>query len=1040
MSVGGGGGVRPPSPAEPLDDPGLMFRRLEQADTDEAGHIKELFRENLRGPTGEAWLLNGLIDYYVSTGSARCLEILLTCGDGNSRALIERLHQLLKSPEQRGAGLRLLGYYVRKHPVWLRKIVTQPSPSIVKDLFRIIKSECEVQCIISAALILVILMPMFPVALVDFIQDLFQVLSRLTQMVSSPSTHLSQTHQLHLHVATYSYFVRVYAMYPCNLLSYLRQHYGQRDSLPVFNRTIRPLLQHVRMHPLLVTGSNSTETSPHRWQRKETHDIVAECSHFSLDILEASAMDNVSGPLWSLSAHDEADALGPTDVGLGDQEVLGIHDILCSPATFAARSAAGEAEGGTGCETAVEATPESTPAPTPTVTPQRDLENPPLLRPTSASVQASHALAALVGPKQTTPTTTDSTPTSPQKKPAAPFRFIESDHSQQQQQQHPFSGRLGQVLTERADSGGGAAGGGGQQERAALVEEAAAPAPLPSVSGLRDRRTSGKLSPIKLKLAPVVSPVQFAEGPPPVTRPVPRTSGTSGSSSASGGAPWRGPGTPSRPATGDWSDCAADHSAEDREVSDLTRLQPPTAATSGNLTPFASTTAQLTQAHPLRLPVTAAAAIPCRSATGDREEEDSPPPVLAASLPQSRLDFDLVRHMTRYYSQHVLPSRQHRRTSSCPDVAALTEPAPAPAVTPARQPPTRRSDTGCQTEDTHHPSAYEHLLTVALPPPPAVPHQQVTLSPHQLLREHVSQTMPNARLMHELLLYERYKREVHAHRNRRLFDRTRATRRLEEENRELKRQVEVMSVDVAECNRQLQLVKRQAVRAGEEHRAAALRLEHRAAEECRLREQLEARLEEQRRASDQLAAQLRQQDEQLQQARCQLLDTERQLAYSQEKALRKSELEARVLELERRLLMVGQLRQPVSGVAPSAADPAAGGDPWAQLEPPPPPPDEEGRRRAEAVASGLEQQLRDRELTISELRRLMEAMRVRHHEQIQAMDERYQAVKQHLQMAETRLLRVSEPGGQRSNGAELPAPTGKAARADPGTWDLRDAI
>ena len=40
----------------------------------------------------------------------------------------------------------------------------------------LLQSECEVQCIISAALILVTLMPMFPVALIDFIQDLFQVL------------------------------------------------------------------------------------------------------------------------------------------------------------------------------------------------------------------------------------------------------------------------------------------------------------------------------------------------------------------------------------------------------------------------------------------------------------------------------------------------------------------------------------------------------------------------------------------------------------------------------------------------------------------------------------------------------------------------------------------------------------------------------------------------------------------------------------------------------------------------------------------------
>ena len=59
---------------------------------------------------------------------------------------------------------------------------------------------------------------------------------------------------------------------------------------------------------------------------------------------------------------------------------------------------------------------------------------------------------------------------------------------------------------------------------------------------------------------------------------------------------------------------------------------------------------------------------------------------------------------------------------------------------------------------------------------------------------------------------------------------------------------------------------------------------------------------------------------------------------------------------------------------------------------------------------------------------------------VQALEERYRAVKQHLQAAETRLLTVPEPGGRPSNGAELPAPAGKAARADPGTADLRAAI
>ena len=57
---------------------------------------------------------------------------------------------------------------------WCRGVPAQPDlPSAPQ---RVPQSECEVQCIISAALILVTLMPMFPVALIDFIQDLFQVL------------------------------------------------------------------------------------------------------------------------------------------------------------------------------------------------------------------------------------------------------------------------------------------------------------------------------------------------------------------------------------------------------------------------------------------------------------------------------------------------------------------------------------------------------------------------------------------------------------------------------------------------------------------------------------------------------------------------------------------------------------------------------------------------------------------------------------------------------------------------------------------------
>lgn len=54
-------------------------------------------------------------------------------------------------------------------------------------------------------------------------------------------------------------------MYPCNFISYLKQQYIQRDQLATFTHTIRPMLDSVRMHPLLVTASKDAEISATRY-------------------------------------------------------------------------------------------------------------------------------------------------------------------------------------------------------------------------------------------------------------------------------------------------------------------------------------------------------------------------------------------------------------------------------------------------------------------------------------------------------------------------------------------------------------------------------------------------------------------------------------------------------------------------------------------------------------------------------------------------------------------------------------------------------
>ena len=46
--------------------------------------------------------------------------------------------------------------------------------------------------------------------------------------------------------------------------------------------TIRPMLDTVRMHPMLVTHSRDHEKTSSRWRKMELHDVIVESSKYSL--------------------------------------------------------------------------------------------------------------------------------------------------------------------------------------------------------------------------------------------------------------------------------------------------------------------------------------------------------------------------------------------------------------------------------------------------------------------------------------------------------------------------------------------------------------------------------------------------------------------------------------------------------------------------------------------------------------------------------------------------------------------------------------
>ncbi|XP_012138011.1 tuberous sclerosis 1 protein hamartin [Megachile rotundata] len=372
-----------------------LFNLLESNKLGEVEEIKKVFHEFFLC-TKDNWLVNGLFDYYLSTNSLRAVEVLAGVRDPHDKHLLDRLSEALSksgSNSQRIQTLTLLGHIARRQPTWLYKLT---SHTLFRDLLKLLKMEADTLSLMSSLLLLVMLLPMLPAALGPYLPEIFEVFGRLasyyhhqSSSVFSSPMHFTSTsvtgvidknhlYLLHLQVGLYSLFHRLYALYPCNFISYLKQLYIQRDQLATFTHTIRPMLDSVRMHPLLVTASKDTEISATRWKKMEHHDVMAECGRFTLDKCREEIFNNTNSrstpPLDYSSVCIPISASGgiaPSEAINGEDETFWSPSMTVPPqspqfpaTTHEQRSAPSTPNNRSGTsppEAAVEATPETTP-------------------------------------------------------------------------------------------------------------------------------------------------------------------------------------------------------------------------------------------------------------------------------------------------------------------------------------------------------------------------------------------------------------------------------------------------------------------------------------------------------------------------------------------------------------------------------------------------------------------------------------------------------------------------------------------------------
>lgn len=164
------------------------------------------------------------------------------------------------------------------------------------------QTEQNIITALSGLFCLLILIPIIPTQIPPYLPEMFDIFMYLAAWRTKNEPELTGKQMIHLQMGILKLFQTLYAMYPCNFTAYLRGN--TKENQTVFAATINPLLDTVKMHPMLL-ASNKDSEKQRSWKEMEPHDVVAECSKFAVD-----DADNCR----ETDYRNSADAVGQTQV------------------------------------------------------------------------------------------------------------------------------------------------------------------------------------------------------------------------------------------------------------------------------------------------------------------------------------------------------------------------------------------------------------------------------------------------------------------------------------------------------------------------------------------------------------------------------------------------------------------------------------------------------------------------------------------------------------------------------------------------------
>lgn len=273
-----------------------LFNLLESNQLKTVDEITEEIQQHLSA-VKEAWLINSLVDYYYIAQTDRVIDILTSVREPHDKHLVEKLAEGIKNDKHQLLAMKLLLHVVCKQPMWVHKLI---KPPIFPALIKCLKTDTDIPLLMTGVMVITILLPAIPSLVAKHLPDIFDIFGHLVSFNIRKPSNAPDIFLLHLQVALYGLFHRLYGMFPYTFLTYLRHHYSKKDNAAVYEESIKPMLERVRLHPHLISETREKEMDAKRWKSLEDHDVIVQCAKMSIDQIEGT-WEEMSCPIISSS-------------------------------------------------------------------------------------------------------------------------------------------------------------------------------------------------------------------------------------------------------------------------------------------------------------------------------------------------------------------------------------------------------------------------------------------------------------------------------------------------------------------------------------------------------------------------------------------------------------------------------------------------------------------------------------------------------------------------------------------------------------------